>query len=681
MRKKIFKFIYPLILMIVCFVTTFNVYAASETTLEYNFKEINTLEDFQAIHTTSAHGGVSTLVEFDDYWKLDENGLSSTNKKISIGSTDNISYLSLSKYVFSNFSAEITGKFTIENFWGWFGITCRQDMIGNGFFDDGVFCGVQMEGIPLIWGGVEQGGGPFEGQNPSHNKLSEKTLKIRVVNKQITVIVFNQNNKEISRVTNKFDERVIEDGFVSIASIDNNHTITNFKITNLDENGSPKKLVDAPIIDNIEVTNKVENLSLNQNYKLEYNVNSTNANLSQIRVVSDNPDVILTSGNSLTALSEGAATIKVFSILNPNVFDTFTVNVSRNNVVDGRIVINMNSIENIDKLDHNYVLDVTGKDSGDYDDYTKYWRYNEQYNGIERINDNSNDPANDIASILIPKQLFTNFEITLVYQNTNKNKGWIGVIGGHTKENKRFMDSGFGAFVQTEGYATIWGEKTNGVHEEKGLAYDIDALHVMRVKVYNGLIELYIDNLNTPAITCEVGTTVTNTPGQIGVFSSGEGYVIKSISYGYLNDDGTLREYLGVKDFDIQNMVDSAKVGDVITPEIIVNEDATNKNIVIESSNSNVCIAKNGKLIFIGEGEVTLTFYPEDAPFLSKEYKINVSNTSSNDGNIAKPPFNYNPNKGLNNINPLLIVNISLGCISIAGLVLILISKKRGDKE
>ena len=257
MKKSLYKILFALIVVFTFSIVSLNeVKAESSTTLEYNFKELSALDDFQAIHTTASNGGFVQNVEFNDYWTLDGDGLTSINPTISSGSTDNISYLSLTNYVFTNFEAEFVGHYLFTNSWGWMGLVYRQESVGRGFFDEGAFAGVQSEGTSLIWGSNLQGSGPFEGKKPGSNAQEDKLVKVRVVNKEVSVTVCDMEGKVLSSVSNTIDSRVVSKGFVSLVSIDNHHNFSSFKITNLDDNGNPTNLVLASKMEQIEVLNK-----------------------------------------------------------------------------------------------------------------------------------------------------------------------------------------------------------------------------------------------------------------------------------------------------------------------------------------------------------------------------------------------------------------------------------------
>lgn len=681
MKKSLFKILLSLFVVLALSIISLNeVNATSNTTIEYNFKELSTLDDFQAIYTTASNGGFVQNVEFDDYWTLDGNGLTSINPTISNGSTDNISYLSLTKYVFTNFEAEFVGNFLFTNSWGWMGLVYRQESVGRGFFDEGAFAGVQSEGTALIWGSNQQGSGPFEGNKPGSNAQDDKLVKVRVVNKEVSVTVYDMEGNVLSSISNTIDSRVAIKGYVSLASVDNHHNFSSFKITNLDESGNPTSLSLAPKMEQIEVLNKPTSLDINQTVTLNYNITPEDETYSKIKVLSSDTSVVIASGNSLTAIGTGTAEIKVYSALDSKNYDTFTVNVSTKVASDGKLGFVMNSLESLNEFTHNYVPDASGMNAGNYEDFSKYWSYSEEYKGVVRTNDQSSDPANDIVSFFVKDKVFTNYEMTIVYQNTNQNDGWIGFVGLHTVDEKRFMDNGFGAFIQSEGYPTIWGQDT-GIHEKTDVVYDKTAIHILRVKVYGDFIELYLDDMNTAVLSYQIGEGKLNAGGAIGVFCSGAGYVIKSFTYAYLNKDGSLNQYFPVTDFTVSNVPTTAKVGEKYEIETTINSNATSQNVVMKTSDSNVCIAKKGKLVFIGSGVVVITIYPEDNPDLAKEYLIIVEDE------IIEPEVDETPNPNDNESqNPQepekngcsgSVVPTFIALTILLGAVLLLVSKKK----
>ena len=105
----------------------------------------------------------------------------------------------------------------------------------------------------------------------------------------------------------------------------------------------------------------------------------------------------------------------------------------------------------------------------------------------------------------------------------------------------------------------------------------------------------------------------------------------------------------------------------------------------MKSSDSNVCIAKNGKLVFIGSGQVTITVYPEDNPELAKEYVISVEE------DYVEPEINENPENNNANTNQTPEEPAKNGCsgsvvptfvalVSLFGFVLYLTFKKKTSR-
>lgn len=657
---------------------------ASESTFSVDFDNENNYEDFTPFYVSSGIGTDGMPTTFEENFKQ-ESGYIQSIRSHSNGSTDNNMYLSLTSYKFANFEANLVGRY-VENGWGWFGITYRQQGLGFGALADGAFAGMEQECYSLIWGSPNQNEGSIEGKEVEGacNKKEWKRLNVKVVGDTTTVKVYELDDTLVSQVSTTSSKNVKVDGFVSIASIDNNHDFKSFSITNLDDNGNPIPLVKASKgITSIKINNKDNSMSVGETKTLSYSYLPETESLDNIRLSSSDSNVIIAKGSSITAIADGNATIKVFNQLNMSVFDSFDVNVSGIATNTGKKEYNFSSLSSLDDFRLNFVANVSTP-GGEVANNGRYWTFDDSTKSVVRANVSNPDPADDIASILLDGT-FDNYEISLIYSNPEGANGWVGVIGGQTDLTKRFQDEGYAAFVQKEGYPTIWGLQTNGISENRNVSYDKTAWHILKVKVYNGTIEVFVDDLNNSLLKKSYGSSIKK--GRCGVFASGEEIKIKTLSFAYLDKNGTEMEYFAVSSFKINNKITAGKVGQSVPLEYLFNDNASNKNVVLVSSDSNICIAKNDKLTFIDGGNVTITAYPQDNPDLVDTLVINVtkddkqpSEIKIDDDSSDQEEPNTN-NKTNNTIKIFNIVLLAINCLLIVAMTILFVLKKKGGKQ
>lgn len=302
-----------------------------------------------------------------------------------------------------------------------------------------------------------------------------------------------------------------------------------------------------------------------------------------------------------------------------------TVSVSRTpHTEDGMLSYNFTTALSMNRFDANFVPDNTGVGAGN-EDWENHWSLNTDMGYTERINDFSSDVSENVATLYLKNTKMDYFDVTIVYQNVTGASGWIGVVSNNNDLTKRGIDSGLASFVQSDGKPTFWGPLVGSAVREVAYpgTYVASAWHVMRVRMTQGLVEMYIDDLTTPAHSYPL--TGTPEKGNIGIMASGTGFRISHVRAAYLKSNGEKIEYRKVDSLEVLQKPETAAVGQTIALETkILPENATVRTYTLTSSNSNICIAKNGKLVFIAEGTVTVSVVSDDNPSLAQEWQISV---------------------------------------------------------
>lgn len=145
-------------------------------------------------------------------------------------------------------------------------------------------------------------------------------------------------------------------------------------------------------------------------------------------------------------------------------------------------------------------------------------------------------------SALVLNEKFRYFEATLVYRNRTGNDGWIGFEFGLDTPADRFIDAAHGMFVQMAGIPTLAGlhMTTPGPYEEGAAPPNFSTIgwHTLKLRVTENCIELYIDDLQSPARTTKLDEV---REGYLGIFSTGLSQAeFRSLSVNRLNADGTI---------------------------------------------------------------------------------------------------------------------------------------------
>lgn len=611
--------------------------AEEASTIFYDFNTEDELFDFSPYFVEHESGTDGQLEPFSNRFDWEKGTIISKKLSLGNGSTGNIAFLTISKYRFQNFEAELVFNFVGDSSWGWGGLSFRQENVGNGWRSDGCLAFVQKEGYASLWGSDRFDDTVYEGGKPtSFNKNTPFLLKVKVVNNYAEVSVSNLEQSVIySSVSHNFSKQEANySGYISIVSIDNTHAFHSLKITALDENGSPALLKQSHVPSEVSFLENETIIPVGTAHVLEIKVNPNNFPLSSLLWSSSDSEIAIVKGGSIIGIKPGTVTITVCSPFNLDLKDEIELTFTEEGGPRAN-TYSFNATTLTDYFTANYVRSENDPEAGN-EDFSEHWNFKE--NSIIRTGLNPGAASDrDIASIYLDNRRYQNFEATLIYRNNDGEYGWVGLTSGVTSRSNRFIDDGQGFFVQREGIATIWGSKIGGPYEAAINRYALTEWHALKVRVVNKTISMYIDDLINPVFV----KTVEEKPqaGEIAVFTSGRAeFEIMSLTVNYLDDAGNIIELEEMKKLEFAKKIETASVGDKINLEVVTEPVAFDDSIyTVSTSNGNICFYNNGILYFIGVGEVTITVECK----LNKDLRDSMTITVSDDS--PKNPIYYYP--------------------------------------
>lgn len=605
--------------------------AQESATVEYDFTDAEQLRDFTPVYAASESGG-GIREEFSAHWTHNaEAGTVTSVRDASAGSDteleQRISQLVLSAYEFENFQAEVTMCYASGSAWGWAGLQFRKTSLTSVSRKGGCFAFVQQEGHATLWGDDDFDNSAQESKNVSADAFKSTykylpfLLTVRVVGKSCDVTV-STTDKTTTYATLHYDflkNESIKSGCISLTSVDDRHTFSNLRVTNLDAQGNPVPLAKpAAAPERVTISGaETTALSVGKSVALTATVAPQEANNGVIWTVSD-PSLAVVKDGSVTAIGTGSVTVTAESVVDASVCDSvsFTVTAAEG----GNYEYYFDTSEALAGLTASFVKDQNTL--GGKVDASAYWSVEDGV--LKRINFPSGTASDENVACLYANEFKAkNFEATVVYRNTTSDYGWIGITSGTFSYEQRFIDNGLGLFVQREGKPTAWGSKTDGPRESAADGYALNDWHVLKVRVYGDCAYLYIDDMYNAALSVAVPLT----EGYVGLFTTcAAHFEIRSFCVGYLDEEGRYIDYAGVSKIEFANPVTAAKVGDSYTPQIkVTGESDSALEYEFTTSDGNVAFISNGIVRFISDGEVTIRVTCKFSPELYDEMTVTVA--------------------------------------------------------
>ena len=641
MKRKISKWISALLIATSIFtvggmlkVNSQSANADVQTMVEYDFTSETQMDDFTAVYVATESGTGGTVGTYSDYFTLDtENGkVTSQRQNNGTGSTGSITSLVLNKYTFTNFEAEVVMSFEGDSSWGWGGLQFRKTLLNTGWRANGCFGFVQQEGHATIWGADAFDDAAKEVKSQGGFVKNDKfLLSVTVIERECTVTVSSlDKTTTYASVSHTFTkQQSVVDGHVALQSVDNSHNFYSLKITNLDKDGNEIALNETKNA-SITLDKTFTSVSMGIPAEIPYEVNGDLDKGTLAWTVSD-PTKAIVSDGWITGLKQGEVTVSVSSMINPMMKDSITLTIG----AAEEKTYTFDNDEDIAAMTPAYVAFKSDPNGGD-ETFDAHWTKTND-GTIKRANLTTSEANDENFAYLYDKSLaYTNFEATLVFRNSNSEFGWIGIASGTKMYNQRCLDQGLGCFLQREGYPTTWGGDIS-LYEVKGNAYDVEAWHTLRVRVYGRKIEMYIDSMQTPVLkrTCDK----TFSEGYVGIMTTCKAqFEIASFTIKPLSTDGKVIDFSGIESISFANKPTAATVGDKCAVSVdIVGESESTLVYEFTSSDENVAFINGEYLYFISEGEVTVSVTCLGEARLTDSFTVTVSKKADGEKDYYYP--------------------------------------------
>lgn len=238
---------------------------------------------------------------------------------------------------------------------------------------------------------------------------------------------------------------------------------------------------------------------------------------------------------------------------------------------------------------------------------------------------------NNYSILYLRNREVNNFEIVFSMKGTGDH-GWLGLQFAMEDKTVKGTNSGAFAMIQhLDRKATIWGGGDNGAsiggpHQEaQAGAYLPGEWNALKVRVLNGKIDFYVNDMATPAISYTASSQ--DLTGAISLFAD-DGTVaeFKDVYFAYLTDEGAVDPFTQVQSVSIGNKPAGARVGDELALQVTVSPDgASNDSVSYVSSDDDVAtVDGSGKVTFLSEGQVTITAVSEDDPSKTDSFTVTV---------------------------------------------------------
>lgn len=237
--------------------------------------------------------------------------------------------------------------------------------------------------------------------------------------------------------------------------------------------------------------------------------------------------------------------------------------------------------------------------------------------------------GNDYGVLYFNNRDRKNFELVYTAKG-NSDNGWFGAFFAMTNKTQAGNQTGGSAFMQNASAAhnaTIWGgTPIEGPHEGGSPSYVQNEFSIFKLRVYEGQIDFFVDDMVTPRISTQVKEG--DLTGAIALFADGGcNAQFKDVYFGMLDDEGNLIDYKAVESVSITNKAQTAYVGDKLDLTAnVLPADATDKSVAFSSSDPTVAaVNAEGKVTFLSEGTVTITATSKDDATKKDSFTVTVS--------------------------------------------------------
>lgn len=610
-------------------------------TTTVDLKGENVLDDFVAVF--AAADGKVTAGKATDIWDYDAEKGTFTSKE-SLSTADqvwsNFYYLYYTGANYRNFYMEVT-------------LTHQSGRAGW----SGLAYGVQdvtkpAKGAPENpFGGLSfvQGSGEYTYHNPKVNSsewndkwdgaivqatgfngLTDTVHKLKVYDGHMQYWLNDEPNVVVDVAV---PEGGLTAGKVGVMVSNKAVAVKSIKITRLNDEGKAGSdgAEEIPAPESLQITGLTDGQNAVVGTPIAVSTAILPAGASQAVSFSSEPAGASYANGQLLFKEAGTYKLTFAAVENPAVKQEFTVNVSAMSAPEGYIHYELTEAG---MANFETVFIAGGNGNGgvaaNWSDY-----FTLENGELTRSGKSTGNVGNNYAVLYFRNRTLKNFELIYTAKGNSSN-GWFGAFFAMQNTAQAGNQNGAMAFMQNASAnkaATLWGGPISGIGGpggmEVGSTYVQNEWSTFKLRVVNGLIQFYVNDMSTPLVTKQATNDLT---GRIALFADdGCAGAFKDVYLGILDDNGDVVPYKAVESVSIGNKQATAEVGDKIDLNVsVLPADATDASVEYDSSNPVVAsIDKtDGTVTCITAGETTITVTSKEDPSKSDSFTLTVSTPS-----------------------------------------------------
>ena len=603
-------------------------------TTTVDLKGENVADDFVAVF--AAADGSVTAGKATDIWDYDAENGTFTSKESLVTNEDvwsDFYYLYYTGADYQNFYMEVT-------------LTHQSGRAGW----SGLAYGVQDVTKPAKgatenpFGGLSfvQGDGKYTWHNPKvnatewndtgivatgFNGLTDTVHKLKVYDGHMQYWLNDEANVVVDVAV---PEGGLTAGKVGIAVTNKAVAVKSIKITRLNDEGKAGSdgAEDIVIPESLQVTGITDGQNAVVGTPIAVSTAISPAGASQAVSFSSDPAGASYADGKLLFKNAGTYKLTFAAVENPAIKQEFTVNVSAMSAPEGYIHYELTEA-GMARFETVFIAGGSGNGgtSANWSDY-----FTLENGELTRSGDSTGNVGNNYAALYFRNRTLKNFELIYTAKGNSSN-GWFGAFFAMTDTTQAGNQNGAMAFMQNASAAknaTLWGGTVSGIGgpHEHGTNYVQNEWSTFKLRVVNGTIEFYVNDMSTPVLTQNSANDLT---GRIALFADdGCAGAFKDVYLGILNDNGDVVPYKAVESVTIGNKQATAEVGDKIDLNVsVLPADATDASVEYDSSNPVVAsIGSDGTVTCIMAGETTITVTSKEDPSKSDSFTLTVSTPS-----------------------------------------------------
>ena len=602
-------------------------------TTTIDLKGENVADDFVAVF--AAADGSVTAGKATDIWDYDAEKGTFTSKESLVTNED----------VWSDFYYLYYTGADYQNFY--MEVTLTHQSVRAGW--SGLAYGVQDVTKPAKgatenpFGGLSfvQGDGKYTWHNPKvnatewndtgivatgFNGLTDTVHKLKVYDGHMQYWLNDEPNVVVDVAV---PEGGLTAGKVGIAVTNKAVAVKSIKITRLNDEGKAGSdgAEEIPAPESLQITGLTDGQNAVVGTPIAVTTAILPAGASQAVSFSSEPAGASYANGQLSFKETGTYKVTFAAVENPAVKQEFTVNVS---APEGYIHYELTEA-GMARFETVFIAGGSGNGgvAANWSDY-----FTLENGALTRSGDSTGKTGENYAALYFRNRTLKNFELIYTAKGNSSN-GWFGAFFSMTDTTQAGNQNGAMAFMQNASAnkaATLWGGPVSGIggpgDMEVGSTYVQNEWSTFKLRVVNGLIQFYVNDMSTPLVTKQATNDLT---GRIALFADdGCAGAFKDVYLGILNDNGDVVPYKAVESVSIGNKQATAEVGDKIDLNVsVLPADATDASVEYDSSNPIVAsTGSDGTVTCIMAGETTITVTSKEDPSKSDSFTLTVSTPS-----------------------------------------------------